>query len=130
MPTCITVSLKRQTRLRQDKAPPTFSKKDLAACAKTSKFRPPFQRWRGGGAEPFLAHRSGRNSLEIQKLRRGGQTVRGTVWPWGTLARGSPLPGQKNPISLQPVSYTHLDVYKRQVLVYAISFNLSSNFIK
>ncbi|MFQ9951830.1 MAG: hypothetical protein ACLRV9_05895, partial [Clostridium sp.] len=22
--------------------------------------------------------------------RRGGQTVRGTVWPWGTLARGSP----------------------------------------
>ena len=43
--------------------------------------------WRGGA---LLAYRNGRNSQASQKLRRGGQTVRGTVWPWGTLARGSP----------------------------------------
>ena len=41
------------------------------------KFRPPFQGWRGGGAEPFLAHRNGRNPQEFPKIRRGGQTIRG-----------------------------------------------------
>ncbi len=49
-----------------------------------------FQKLAGWGAEPFLAHRNGRNPPDSQKLRREGQTVHRTVWPWGTLARGSP----------------------------------------
>ena len=67
-----------------------FSKGSKIVSDGTGKFHPPFQRWRGGGAEPFLAHCNGRNSQGFPKLRRGDQTVRGTVWPWGTLARGSP----------------------------------------
>ena len=65
--------------------------RNRVARDKTEKFSSAFyKRRRGGGSEPFLAHRNGRNIQAFQKLRRGGQTVRGTAWPWETLARGSP----------------------------------------
>ena len=52
----------------------------------------PFSKgWQGGGAAPLLAFRRKRNPPhETQKIRKGGQTSRWDVWPWGTLSRGSP----------------------------------------
>jgi hypothetical protein len=68
----------------------TFPEKKQIARVRLKSFARLFK---GGGVEgqsPFLALRRGRNPPGSSKLRRGGQTIRRIVWPWGTLARGSP----------------------------------------
>ena len=53
-----------------------------------------------------------RDSVDIERNTRGEGGFLDINWRWGTKARGAK--GIRYPCS--PVSYTHLDVYKRQVV--------------
>ena len=85
-------------------------------CTKENNksFRPPFSKGGGIGKGKALprAPQSAKSPM-IQKIRKGGQIVRWTVWPWETLSRGFPKIMDSN----LPCQTIHWIVWQRTLRV-------------
>ena len=65
-------------------------KKDGAACAPNIEVSSIFSQVIGWRGKALPRPSQWAKPSSSQKLRKGGQTVRGTIWPWGTLGRRFP----------------------------------------